>query len=233
MPVEGYQAFVTKLLQDPAEIWRHAFEQQISDAGRSLLLTLFSFGGRMGDAVLREGFASLHAHRAQAYGLQRRPEDYTAARAELHGAFVRPTGSDAIEFINPSVQDWLNRVVRQEPDNAVDLIMGATRFTQVGQVWNFVQSAVGGTVRETLRQKIVQLAPKIGALATAQRAINRISAVAALPKKPFRDCGWIIFEIDTVRTRLAKIIMVNQSVMTKAHFAGHRFNKRREFFRRS
>lgn len=180
VPVERYQAFVTKLLQDPAEIWRHAFEQQISDAGRSLLLTLFSFGGRMGDAVLREGFASLHAHRAQTYGLQRRPDDYTAARAELHGAFVRPTGSDAIEFINPSVQDWLNRVVRQEPDNAVDLIMGATRFTQVGQVWNFVQSAVGGTVRETLRQNIVQLAPKIGVLAAAQRAIPHEKGVSYL-----------------------------------------------------
>ncbi|MEZ7138035.1 restriction endonuclease [Komagataeibacter sp. SM21] len=180
VPVGDYQTFVTQLLQDPAEIWRHAFEQQISDAGRSLLLSLFSFGGQVGDAVLREGFAALHAHRAQAYGLPRRPEDYTRARAELHGAFVRPTASDSIEFINPSVVDWLNRVVRQEPENVVDLIRGAVRFTQVVQIWNFIQSAVGGGCRKALRQNISQLAPTIGKLAMAERASPHEGGVSYL-----------------------------------------------------
>lgn len=169
--VDGYQAFVTKLLHDPSEIWRHAYERQISDAGRSLLLTMFSFGGKAGDALLREGFAALHAHRAQKYGLPRRPDDYTIARAELHGAFVRPTRVETIEFNNPSVQDWLNRVVRAEPDNAIDLIVGAVRFTQIAQVWSFVQSAVGGSTRDTLRRDVAQIAPRIGALATAERAV--------------------------------------------------------------
>jgi len=180
VPVGRYQTFVAQLLQDPAEIWRHAFEQQISDAGRSLLLTLFSFGGQMGNAVLREGFAALHVHRAQIYGLPRRPDDYTRARAELHGAFIRPTASDSIEFINPSVLDWLNRVVRQDPENAVDLIMGAARFTQVAHVWNFVQSEIGDASREALRQNIVLLAPTIGELATAERAIHHAKGVSYL-----------------------------------------------------
>ena len=160
VPAEGYQAFVTRLLQDPADIWRHAYERQISDAGRSLLLTMFSFGGKVGDVLLREGFAALHAHRAQKYGLPRNPNDFTSARAELHGAFVRPSGVDTIEFINPSVQDWLNRVVRTEPDNAVDIMVGAVRFTQIAQTWNFVQSAIGGTTRDVLRSNIGQIAPE-------------------------------------------------------------------------
>jgi DNA polymerase III delta prime subunit len=199
VPVEEYRAFVAQLLQDPAEIWRHAFEQQISDAGRSLLLTLFSFGGRMGDAVLREGFAALHAYRAQTYGLPRRPDDYTRARAELHGAFVRPTASDFIEFINPSVLDWLNRVVRQEPENAVALIMGAARFTQVVQVWNFVQSAVGGTSREALRHNIAQLAPTISELATAERAIPHAEGVSYLAPSYEERLTTLIRMVDTLR----------------------------------
>lgn len=176
--VDGYQAFVTRLLHDPSEIWRHAYERQISDAGRSLLLTMFSFGGKAGDTLLREGFAALHAHRAQKYGLPRRPDDYTTARAELHGAFVRPTGVETVEFINPSVQDWLNRVVRTEPDNAIDLIVGSVRFTQIAQVWSFVQSAVGGATRDTLRSDVALVAPQISALATAQRAIPHEKGVA-------------------------------------------------------
>jgi len=139
---------------------------------------MFSFGGKAGDALLREGFAALHTHRAQKYGLTRRPDDYTTARAELHGAFVRPTGVETIEFINPSVQDWLNRVVRTEPDNAIDLIVGSVRFTQIAQVWSFVQSAVGGATRETLRRDLALVAPQISVLATAQRTIPHEKGVA-------------------------------------------------------
>ncbi|OYY77730.1 MAG: hypothetical protein B7Y43_08865 [Sphingomonas sp. 28-62-20] len=169
--VEDYQAFVTRLLHDPAEIWRHAYEQQISDAGRSLLLTMFSFGGKVGDELLREGFAALHAHRAQKYQLPRKPNDFTTARAELHGSFVRPSGTNAIEFINPSVQDWLNRAMRTEPDNAIDIMVGAVRFTQIAKVWNFVESAVGGTTRDVIRSNFEQIAPSITALAKAERAV--------------------------------------------------------------
>ncbi len=171
VPVDGYQAFVTRLLHDPAEIWRHAYERQISDAGRSLLLTMFSFGGKAGDALLREGFAALHDHRARKYGLQRSPNDFTMARAELHGAFVRPIGTDTIAFINPSVQDWLNRVVSTEPDNALDIITGAVRFTQIVQVWKFVLSVVSGTTLDFLRNSVGHIAPNTARLATAQHVV--------------------------------------------------------------
>jgi hypothetical protein len=46
VPVKMYRPFVENLLRDPSEIWRHAYEQEISDAGRSILLTLFSLGGK-------------------------------------------------------------------------------------------------------------------------------------------------------------------------------------------
>jgi hypothetical protein len=202
VPVNEYQGFVSRLLQDPAEIWRHAYEQQISDAGRSLLLTMFSFGGKAGDALLCEGFAALHAQRAQKYGLPRNPNDYTTARAELHGAFVRPSGVDSIEFINPSVQDWLNRVVRTEPDNAVDIMIGAVRFTQIAQVWSFVQSAVGGTTREVLRSNVGQIAPNIAALATAQRAVPH--------------AGGFVYNAPNYEVRLAVMIRMADALRTPA-----------------
>jgi len=43
--VDQYQKFVRSLLADPSEIWRHAYEQEITDAGRSLLLAIYSLGG--------------------------------------------------------------------------------------------------------------------------------------------------------------------------------------------
>lgn len=171
--VGDYQAFVSRLLDDPAEIWRHAYEQQISEAGRSLLLTMFSFGGKGHDQLLRESFAALHSYRTQKYGLPRKPDDYSQARAELHSAFVRPTDRNSLEFINPSVQDWLNRIVGTVPDNALDLIMGANRFLQIDHLWNFARSAVGRGTKGVMLHHIAEIAPKIHELAIAERIIRR------------------------------------------------------------
>ena len=196
---EGYRAFVTTLLSNPAEIWRHAYEQQISDAGRSLLLTLSSFGGRGGEPLLREGFDSLHGHRVQKYGLQRRPDDYTSARKELNGAFIRPVLGNVIEFINPSVQDWLNNVVREAPENAVDLILGASCFTQLSLVWGFARSDQGGPSRDMLARQISTLAPKMAELATAARAVRQ------------RD-GSTAYLAPTYEQRLAKLIEIAEEI---------------------
>lgn len=79
IPVEKYQLFVAGLLRDPSEIWRHAYEQEISDAGRSMLLTLFSLGGKASGIALKPGFAALHGERARQYGFLTRPEDFRSA----------------------------------------------------------------------------------------------------------------------------------------------------------
>ncbi|MCQ9376228.1 restriction endonuclease [Methyloversatilis sp. XJ19-13] len=41
-PPEEYRQSITGLLQSPEALWSHAFETQISDAGRDLLLTLYT-----------------------------------------------------------------------------------------------------------------------------------------------------------------------------------------------
>jgi hypothetical protein len=69
--VGDYKNFVRNLLRDPSEIWRHAYEQEISDAGRSLLLALYTLGGKAHGAVLKTAFTVLHKARAERYGFQR------------------------------------------------------------------------------------------------------------------------------------------------------------------
>lgn len=87
--IDGYQHFVRALLRDPSEIWRHAYEQEISNAGRSLLLALFSLGGRINIDALEKAFTTLHEVRSSKYGYIRRPEDFRVAARELAGGFIR------------------------------------------------------------------------------------------------------------------------------------------------
>jgi hypothetical protein len=113
-----YIDFVRDLLHDPSEIWRHAYEMQISEAGRSLLLTLYSLQGKAPASILNRAFIALHEHRATRYGFITKPEDLQRAFAELNGSFIKPTRS-MIEMINPSVLDLMNTIIGEYPENAL------------------------------------------------------------------------------------------------------------------
>jgi hypothetical protein len=162
IPVERYRLFVDDLLRDPSEIWRHAYEQEVSEAGRSMLLTLFSLGGKASGIALKPAFAALHGERARKYGFLTRPEDFRSALREVAGAFIKPWGSHGVEVIDPSVLDLLNAVVREVPENAVDIIAGAASFDQIERIWTFAKAENGEPVSMAITQHGGQLAAAVG-----------------------------------------------------------------------
>lgn len=169
IPVENYRGFIENLLNDPSEIWRHAYEQEISDAARSLLLALFSDGGNARTAVLEREFTALHEERARRYGFQTKPEDYRSALREISNSFIKATGDTHIEVIDPSVLDLLNTVIREAPNNASDIIASATRFSQIQRVWTFAKAEGGPAMDNALQQGAARLAPAIRARALEDR----------------------------------------------------------------
>lgn len=169
IPVANYRQFVEKLLDDPSEIWRHAYEQEISDAARSLLLALFSHGGKAGTGFLEYDFTALHGERARRYGFQTRPEDYRSALREIANSFIKAVGTNLVEVIDPSVLDLLNTVVREAPPNAADIVASATSFSQIQRVWTFAKAEGSSAVRTVLLQDADRLAPAIKARALEDR----------------------------------------------------------------
>jgi hypothetical protein len=71
--------------------------------------------------------------------------------AELANAFLRQTGGNAFEVLDPSVIDLVNAVVRRAPENAVDLVVGAVDFSQIERIWNISEGGIRG-VRAALVQ---------------------------------------------------------------------------------
>lgn len=134
VPAEGYRTFVRNLLANPAEIWTHAYQCQISNAGRSALLALYTRNGSCRAGIAEDAFWSLHAVRGARYGFQSDPSDWRRALSELNGSFVRP--GEVIEVIDPSVLDLLNTVLRDTPQNALDMVEGATSFSQMRKIWS-------------------------------------------------------------------------------------------------
>jgi len=171
VPVERYRAFVDNLLRDPSEIWHHAYEQEISEAGRSVLLAMRTLGGQCGGRVLEDAFGPLHAHRAARYTFSTRPDDLRAGIREVVNSFIKPWGQQGFEVIDPSVLDLLNAVARGAPDNAVDMIAGASRFEQIEQIWNLAKAGQGGGILAALKRESQRIAPSIARLAGHRRRV--------------------------------------------------------------
>jgi hypothetical protein len=176
IPPNRYTAFVRDLLRDPSEVWLHAYEQQLSDAGRSLLLALYSLGGKTEGAVLQPSFKKLHDARAERWGLPRRPEDWATAMAELANAFMRPTGKNDFEVLDPSVMDLVNAVIRKAPENAVDMAVGAVDFSQIERIWEVAKTMPG------VKTAIVQAGPTVAA--AIKRLLARGSRLVAFQGGP-------------------------------------------------
>lgn len=171
VPVDDYRAFVLDLLQNPAEIWRHAYTKEISESARSLLLALYSLSGQSSADRLELAFDRLHALRATRYNFPHRPEDFRSAWRELANAFIKTSSYGGIEVLDPSVLDLMNTTLSESPQNAIDTLRGAQEFGQVDSVFNFARSASGTQLTPALQASITELAPHIQALACKGRRI--------------------------------------------------------------
>ncbi|MDP9993847.1 hypothetical protein J2W28_004451 [Variovorax boronicumulans] len=167
VPVARYQDFVRELLANPAEIWTYAYENQISDAARSMLLALYTFRGKCRPSLLKPAFLSLHEFRSKRYGFKTAPSDWHRALGELNGSFIRP--GDEIDVIDPSVLDMLNAVVRRDSLNALDMIDGAVRFAQARQIWTFAIAQGNGNVLSELAADPARVAAAFQRLLAAPR----------------------------------------------------------------
>lgn len=197
VPHPCYRTFVENLLKDPSEIWRHAYEQELTDAGRSILLAIFSLGGKTTSSILKTAFSVLHRKRAERYTFRTQPEDFHFALRELAGSFIRPHGAHGIEVIDPSVLDLLNAVIRTAPDNAVDIVSGAASFDQVERVWSFAKSDKGQAILETMRQNVDKLVDAVHVRMVDNRRIT------------YHD-GTTVYRGLTFERRLATVVEISE-----------------------
>jgi hypothetical protein len=134
-PPEQYRQNITELLQAPEALWSHAFETQISDAGRDLLLTLYSLGEWTDVVDLEPAFEAMHRGNSERYNRARGPGDFRAALQELDGAFLSYR-SGHVQFINPSIRDFAAGVICRTPAIASDIADSAIRFKQITSLWS-------------------------------------------------------------------------------------------------
>jgi hypothetical protein len=148
----SYSNYISRLLQCPDEIWAHAFRNQISNAARDSLLSLYTLGEWLQTVDLEPAFVSLHRHRAAKYHHTIAPGDFRNSLQELDGAFLSYSSGFAM-YLNPSIKEFVASVLSSDPETAEDLLMSAVRFKQVVNIWQLSRARPESELQRLLAER--------------------------------------------------------------------------------
>lgn len=155
-----YPAAFLDGLNNPSDLWSHAFHNQLSEGARHLLLLLGSYGDGCAINKLRDAFARYYHYRAQQYNFATSSSDFDKALDELEGNFVRiernelssGKGHNAVDLVischNPSILDFLSRFFIEHPVEVRDVLICASSFEQIERLCNVFWRAPSGDVAE-------------------------------------------------------------------------------------
>lgn len=158
-PPVGYPSFILSNLDQPEQVWRKAFEHQLDDDSRDIVLLLSTMPSAIPVSELERCFAELATTR-------RKRVQHGAVRSALQVLDDSLTKSWSgnceveVSVANPSVSDFAGWWLRDNPSDATAVIKSALFFEQLdwlrGQV---VSPAIGaGDPRheESLRDAIIR-----------------------------------------------------------------------------
>ncbi len=126
-------------LDNPESIWSEAFEHQISEPAKALVLVLLSLGGSESLDRLAMTFEKYYLYLSNKYNFESSSMDFLNALRELDGSFIsseKNSGDTWISYQNPSVQDFAENYVIANPDHFLNLFHSATTFEQLYRLWN-------------------------------------------------------------------------------------------------
>jgi hypothetical protein len=152
----SYQSEVKRVLDNPEQLWQIAFEQQISEASRSVLLALYSLGGTAHLHELEEVWGELHQSRAQRHNWKTAAEEWRQSLQELESSFLTFENREA-SFVNPSVKDFLDSKLVSDSEHLDDLLYAACKFDQIVHVWALATSEKGLGLQAHLGKSSKQL----------------------------------------------------------------------------
>lgn len=150
-------------MASPDAIWAHAFNHQISDAARDVLISFYMLGQRADIDQIESAFLVLHHHAAQKYNRLTRSDDFRHALQELDGAFLTYQMGRA-SFINPSVRDFLGVVISGDLELVRDVIASAIRLRQVASLWELSQAKPDSPISRMFKADASILVQAIGRL---------------------------------------------------------------------
>lgn len=140
VPTGGYFKLFMLNLDNPLEVWRHAFEEQLSEGSRNILVVMTSMPEHVFLEDLQEAFQAFHLEQARKYHFRVSPDDFVHALKELEGNFIATEKSKdrmIVRFHNPSIRDFLRDYISNHEQVLLTLVKAAKFYDQHMIFWEF------------------------------------------------------------------------------------------------
>lgn len=138
---EDYASYCLSVLNNPQQLWSHAFEQGLGATERAMLTSMLGLPRRASDRDVEAAFESA----CNAQGLPVAGRQFIRSLEVLDDSFLRSDGGadSHLSFINPSLVDFLRNYLLASPADAEQAIRGAHFFEQVVWLWNALSPTDG------------------------------------------------------------------------------------------
>jgi hypothetical protein len=136
-PTEYLSYFIGNL-DNPLEIWRHAFEEQLSISARNLLIAMASMPEHVFLEDIQEAFLAFHLKQASIYKFSTSPNDFVHALKEAEGNFItieKSRDRRIVRYHNPSIRDYLREYISSNEQVLRFLILSARFYDQYMILW--------------------------------------------------------------------------------------------------
>jgi energy-coupling factor transporter ATP-binding protein EcfA2 len=131
--VQEYENFIRNNFNKPDEIWRHAYEQQISVFERLLLNTMLSFGDSVHLKDLEHAYNARVEYEVKFNNYEKPLDAYRSSFRKLEGGFITQETYDLerFKFINPSLVDFLLNYLKNNKEEVIRISNSACYLSQL------------------------------------------------------------------------------------------------------
>lgn len=131
---ETYRNFIRGNFNFPDEIWRHAYEQQISNFDRIFLNTMLSFGDSVDIQILEKSFNSRLRLEQQLGTTIPSTNVFVQSFRHLNEGFIVQEFQDDVnlfKFINPSLVDFLLKYIEGNVPEFEKILLSSVHLSQI------------------------------------------------------------------------------------------------------
>ncbi len=175
-PSAEYLDLFLRNLDNPVEIWGHAFRNQLSDKSRHLLFVLTTMPSESLMSDVESAFTVFHNSQCARFGIAHSAKDFVSALKELDGTFVatrKIQDSVLVRFQNPSIRDFMQ-----------NLILGGELLPEVIDSLVFFEQA------QWFMETLGDDQPRVSTKELARHALKVVDALKKLSKT--NSCSFVV-----------------------------------------
>ncbi|MFD2824538.1 restriction endonuclease [Lacinutrix iliipiscaria] len=138
---ENYLNFIMTNLDNPEEIWRSSYENQMDDKERFLLISLFTLRGESSKSILEQAYNARVENEVENFGYKIKHNSFNESLRNLEGSYLKTSydgkqKTTIISFINPSISDFLINYLKVSNIEKIRLIQGIVFIDQIINIFH-------------------------------------------------------------------------------------------------